>query len=276
MCEWGNPHSTYESDGRITKERLMRKIKCYTIYSIQSVDSRQNGWGRMDRKIIEKSVPFYAQIYHSLREMIFQGVFRPGERIYEAGLAREFQVSRSPVREAVRALEKEGLLVVDGKSRITVYQPTMKDVEEIYQCRMVLESLAARLTAQLASQEELKEIEHNLEQTRKQIEAKGKDAAVITLNARFHELIIQFSQNRRLQKQLLDLRSLTHFYRVINFQGEGREWQIVREHQEVFQWIKERDAKRAARAMEEHIQQDLIHLQQILRDKTGNSGEEWR
>ncbi|RAK20522.1 GntR family transcriptional regulator [Anoxybacillus vitaminiphilus] len=221
--------------------------------------------------MVEKSPPFYDQIYHSLRQMIFQGVFRPGERIYEAKLAREFNVSRSPVREAVRALEKEGLLTVDDKSRITVYQPTMKDVEEIYQCRMVLESLAARLAAQQASNEELKEIEKVLEQTQAQIEKQGKDDTVIALNVHFHDLIVQFSQNRRLQKQLQELRSLTYYYRAINFQGEGRERQILREHQHVFQLIKERDAERAAKAMAEHIHNDLLHLQQVLQGERGKT-----
>lgn len=220
----------------------------------------------MDRFAIDKPVPFYDQIYNSMKQMIVQGVFQPGERIYEAKLAREFSVSRSPVREAVRALEKEGLLVIDDKSKITVYKPSMKDVEDIYQCRMVLESLAARLTTRLSSNRELKEIETTLVQTKKLLEGEDeqKSETVISLNAKFHDLLVQYSQNKRLQKQIHDLRSLTYYFRVLNFQGENRKWTIFNEHQEVFEAIKERDEEKAGSVMTAHINNDLIHLKNII------------
>lgn len=221
----------------------------------------------MDRFSIEKPTPYYDQIYNSIKQMIIQGIFQPGDRIYEARIAREFNVSRSPVREAVRALEKEGLLMIDDKSRITVYKPTMKDVEDIYQCRMVLESLAAQLTTRFASNRELKEIESTLVHTKKHIEGdedEKKKETIILLNAKFHDLIVQFSQNKRLQKQIHDLRSLTYYFRVLNFQGENRKWFILNEHQEVFATIKERDEEKAGRVMTEHINNDLRHLKNIL------------
>lgn len=198
--------------------------------------------------------------------MIIQGVFQPGERIYEAKIAREFNVSRSPVREAVRALEKEGLLAIDDKSGITIYKPTMKDVEDIYQCRMVLESLAARLTTRLSANRELKEIEATLVQTKKHLKGEDgqKNETIIALNAKFHDLIVQFSQNKRLQKQINDLRSLTYYFRVLNFQGENRKWVILSEHQEVFEAIKERDEEKAGLVMTVHINNDLHHLRNIL------------
>jgi DNA-binding GntR family transcriptional regulator len=217
---------------------------------------------------LEKSLPYYEQIYQSIKQMIFQGVFAPGDRIYEAKIAREFNVSRSPVREAVRALERDGLLIIDNKSQIMVYKPTMKDVEEVYQCRMALESLAAQLTARMASNEELQEIENTLLETKNILEqeevwSKDKDT-VISLNSRFHDLITQYSQNKRLQKQLDDLRSLTYFYRVINFQGAKREWVIFNQHQEIFNAIRQREEDKAAKVMCEHIATDLQHLKDIL------------
>jgi DNA-binding GntR family transcriptional regulator len=215
---------------------------------------------------LEKSLPYYEQIYHSIKQMIFQGVFAPGDRIYEAKIAREFNVSRSPVREAVRALEKDGLLFIDGKSQITVYKPTMRDVEEIYQCRMALESLAAELTTRLASSHELEEIEKTLIQTKDGLEHKddqNKDI-LVSLNGRFHDLITRFSRNKRLQKQLDDLRSLTYYYRVINFQGDNRAGVIFNEHQKIFTYIKQRNEQKASSVMAEHITNDLNHLKGIL------------
>ncbi|MEB3103615.1 GntR family transcriptional regulator [Ferviditalea candida] len=223
----------------------------------------------MDQFSVEKSVPYYDQIYYSIKQMIMQGVFKPGERIYEAKMARDFKVSRSPVREAVRALEKEGLLFIDDKSRVTVYKPTLGDMEDIYQCRIILESLAAKLAARLASNRELKEIETTLVQTRKYIEEKNpqRSETIIALNSRFHDLIIQFSQNKRLQKQLYDLRSLSYYYRVLNFQGKNRDWTIFNEHKGIFEAIKERDEEKAGARMSDHVTHDMHNLIKMLDGK---------
>jgi DNA-binding GntR family transcriptional regulator len=216
---------------------------------------------------LEKSLPYYSQVYHSIKQMIFQGIFQPGERIYEAKIAREFEVSRSPVREAVRALITDGLLVIDDKSQISVYNPTMEDVEDIYQCRMVLESFAARLATQRASDEELAEIAIKLEETEQLINSQDQpkdEAKLIDLNGQFHDLIQQYSGNKRLQKQLEDLRTLAYYYRVKNFQGEHRAKVIHSEHYSIFRYMRERNEVDAAAAMEQHIQHDLAHLKKIL------------
>lgn len=204
-----------------------------------------------------------------------QGVYAPGDRIYEARIAREFNVSRSPVREAIRVLEKEGLLIIDDKSKIWVYKPTLKDVEDIYQCRMALESLAARLTTEHATEKELQQIEETLHESKNHLAegtAREKDA-LISSNGRFHDLIMLFSQNHRLQKQLNDLRSLTHYFRVINFQGEDRAKQIIDQHEQIFIHMKRRQENKAAVSMAEHIESDLRHLTQLIRHSTNNESK---
>jgi DNA-binding GntR family transcriptional regulator len=220
----------------------------------------------MDSYSVEKPVPFYDQLYHKIKKMIFDGVFKPGERIVESKLARDMNVSRSPVREAIRALEKEGLVVIDDKSRIIVYRPTVQDMEDVYQCRMALESFAVRLIIQRASDEELNLIEETLRLTQNTIEhRKGYDKdEVIGLNARFHDLIIQFSRNIRLQKQLNDLKSLSYLYRVLNFQGENRAKIILNEHWDIFHFIKQRNERKASETMITHLNHDYNHLLELL------------
>jgi len=193
-------------------------------------------------------------------------MFKPGERIVESKLARDFNVSRSPIREAIRALEKDGLIEVDEKSRIIVYTPSLKDVEDIYQCRMALESMATELTVRRATDGELSLIEETLLEARTKIEnADGYiKEEVIGLNTKFHSLLIEYSRNSRLQRQLNDLKSLLHLYRVINFQGHNREWDIYREHLDIFTAIKDRQAGQAAAAMTRHLMNDYEHLRQIL------------
>lgn len=222
----------------------------------------------MDSYSVEKPMPYYDQLYHSIKKMIFDGVFKPGERIVESRLAKEMNVSRSPIREAIRALEKEGLVVIDEKSRIIVYKPTVKDVEDIYQCRMALEALAVKVTVQKATDVEMKRIEDSLSLTKAKIkQPNGYDKdEVIRLNEEFHDLIMTFSRNNRLQKQLNDLRSLMFLYRIINFYGEGRDWTIYNEHAEIFSFMKERNEEAASEAMVRHLTADYNHLTQVLSD----------
>ncbi|MCH6264728.1 MULTISPECIES: GntR family transcriptional regulator [Neobacillus] len=220
----------------------------------------------MDSFSIEKPVRYYDQVYNTLREMIVQGDLKPGDSIYEARIARDLNISRSPVREAVRALEKEGLLAIDEKSRITVYKPTLKDIVDIYECRMVLESLAARLTTRLATAQELQNIEKTVIDSKQYLDAEGERnrQALIAENGRFHELIIKYSQNRRLKKQLRDLHSLSHYFRTLNFQGENREWIVYNEHQDILVQMKRRDEDKAAFMMNKHLETDLEHLKEIF------------
>lgn len=218
----------------------------------------------MNQFSVEKPIPYYEQFYHTIKEMIFRGDIKPGERINETQLAKDFNVSKSPVREAIRILEKEGLVIVNEKSRVIVYEPTLKDVEEIYFCRKALESFAVALTTKVATDSEILEIEQLLKETEEAINREETTDQIILLNERFHNLIIQFTKNDRLQKQLGDLRGLVRLFRILNFQGENRAEEILSQHREVFKWIKNRDEEGASKAMIWHLEMDTEHLLEVL------------
>ncbi len=96
---------------------------------------------------IARAEPLTDQVYGYLRQQILTGHIEPGSRIVESKIARELQVSRSPVREAIRLLHRDGLLVLcDGG--ITLFQPSLKDFKDLYELRFAVEPVAARLTAQ--------------------------------------------------------------------------------------------------------------------------------
>ncbi|MDN7245196.1 GntR family transcriptional regulator [Planococcus shenhongbingii] len=219
----------------------------------------------MSNFMIEKPVPYYEQFYHSIKAMIFEGKFKPGDRIVENQLAKEFNVSKSPVREAIRMLEQEGLIVTDEKSRMIVYQPTLKDVEEIYFCRKALESFAIKLMVQKATDDEVAEIENLLRETEAAIQESQDANAIISMNEAFHNLIIEYTKNDRLKKQVKDLKSLMYFFRIMNFQGENRANEILKQHSNIFVHIKNRDEEKAYQAMLEHLQMDVDHLMEVLK-----------
>ena len=218
----------------------------------------------MTQYSIEKAKPYYDQIYHKIREMILFMKLKPGERVYEARMARLFNTSRSPVREAVKALIKEGLLVSDEKSRIFVYEPTFDDIIQIYQCRMALESLAARLTAEVATTSQIKEIGTIIEETERYLSNEEENREkLILLNTEFHHLITKFSKNDLLKKQLKDINSLSYFFRVLNFKGKNRGRELFEEHKEIYECIKNRESLKASSAMMKHIENDLSHFHEI-------------
>lgn len=220
----------------------------------------------MENYKMEKSPSYYLQAYNSIKEMIFNGLLKPGDRIYESKLASDFQISRSPVREAIRSLEKDGLLLLDSKSKITVYQPTKNDIENIYECRQALESQAARLTARKASDIELEEINKILLEAQRNIDNFDDNLirTIISLNTQFHNLILSYCKNDRLQKQSKDLSILTCFYRSIDIYEHDRIMDIFNYHLEIFNYIKLRDEEKSAQTMYNHIGNDLKHLKDIL------------
>ncbi|TDL34653.1 GntR family transcriptional regulator [Jeotgalibacillus sp. S-D1] len=212
--------------------------------------------------LIEKKKSIHEQVHQLIKYRIIEGIYPPNERLFEAKIARELQVSRSPVREAIRTLENEGLLIQDKQSRIFVYQPSSSDVEQIYQCRQVMESLAVSLAAKNATD---KELDHILElvQTAEQVLSDDKEEIkqeLVNLNSLFHDAIIESSKNLRLQKQLNDLRTLTFFYRSMNMEDPKRREEIVIEHGEIAKALINRKHEEASSFMHAHIYTDMVYL----------------
>ncbi|WP_054704316.1 GntR family transcriptional regulator, partial [Bacillus sp. JCM 19041] len=189
---------------------------------------------------VSKPTPYYLQFYSQIKKMIFEGTLKQGSRINETQLAKDFGVSRSPVREAMRLLEKDGLLIADDKNGFTVYSLSVKDVEEIYKIRMALESLAVELVVDEASENDLLVIENQLAQAEDAINRKAEEETIIELNKNFHHLLVDFSNNRHLSTLLDNVNVLIYFCRVLNFRN-NRASEILSEHKSIFAEIKKGD-----------------------------------
>ncbi|PLS17491.1 GntR family transcriptional regulator [Bacillus sp. M6-12] len=220
----------------------------------------------MEQNYLKKVVPYYEQLQQTLKKRISYGDYKPGERLIEAQIAREFAISRSPVREAIRALINEGLLIMVDKSQIVVYEPSLKDVKEIYECRIALESTAVTLAAQRATDKQLSVLEQILKDTAEAIKMEDKER-IVACNVEFHECIIECSGNSRLKKLVEDLQSLTQFYRVLNIEGPNRAETILKGHTEIFRAIKNRDPEEASLKLTEHTREDLENIIKIIEQK---------
>lgn len=233
---------------------------------LKDISTKRRRKSILEEKTLQKPLPFYQQIQQTIKERIWLGVFKPGDRLYEAQLAKQFAVSRSPVREAIRGLINEGLLVMDEKSQITVYEPSADDVRDIYECRLSLESTAVALTAKRATDQQISELEKTLMETEDAIK-RGDEEEIVKCNTKFHEQIIQISGNLRLKKLVDELHSLTYYYRLINIKGEDRKDIILAGHKEIFEAIKERNPEKASQSLKTHTTQDLENLLQLIKEK---------
>ena len=188
-----------------------------------------------------------------LRSRIIDGVLEPGALLAESAAARELGVSRVPVREALFALEREGLVEFSASGRAYVKDLTPQDFEELYVLRLALEPVAARLAAP-ALREDCSRLERNIKATSKATTL----LQVTQLDLDFHEIILEASENARLLKLWHSLRSelelwLGRLHRSKQLQTRGTRAETVSSHQGVVEAFKTKSPTECERLMRQHI-----------------------
>ena len=211
-------------------------------------------WGDYVDTVV-KSLPFHLQIYDILKKKILSGEIGIGERLYENKISQELGVSRSPVREALRILEQDELVVVTPPGLI-VNPMEYKDMEEVYQCRMGVEPFAAKLAAERLSTEELKELTSLVEQA-KAYHARKQYDKVIEVNTDFHDLIVGTCGNDRLKSIIKKIQSLIILSRHAEFQCYQRNEDYLMEHEQVLEALLSRNGDEAERRLRQHIINDF-------------------
>lgn len=216
--------------------------------------------------MIHKSdyVPLRENAYELIKRMILKGYFEPGERLPESQLSKKFGVSRTPIREAIRKLAAEGLVEITPKGGTKVSKLTKKDIDEIYEIRGVLESLAAEKAASLISHEEIESLEKLLKDSEKTLLNKDMKR-MAQIDTKIHNLICKSSKNNRLS-QLIDV-LCTNITRqrelILETPGAGKE--AIAGHRKIINALKKRDKKVIIKAVHEHIMRGReILLEKIL------------
>lgn len=225
----------------------------------------------LNPEAITKAPPLYEQVYHTLRGALLEGRFEPGARLTEARLARELGVSRTPIREAVRQLQQDGLLVTDGQGRVRVPAPDLDDIRELYECRIVLETLAARRAAQNITEQDIAAMEQTLQATGEALAA-GRPLEALPHNTAFHDRLARVSANRRLAELLVEVRTHILYMRAVVIQGAEMAADVLREHYEILDCLRRRDPEAAAEAVRRHLEADLQRIIQRFADGRHRAG----
>lgn len=189
-----------------------------------------------------------------IKNAILSGVFQPGERLVETAIAEQLDVSRAPVREALAALEQEGIVTHVPRRGYFVVDFTEKDIEEVYSLRLLLETEALRRAIERASQEDLAELQSLVDDLGEAALQKSDPETIVALDMSFHESICRLADHSRLcsawsnlglQTQLLiGLTSRTHY----EHPDQPRVW-----HQRIVDAMRDKDLKQAQETLEDHL-----------------------
>ncbi len=205
---------------------------------------------------LQRPAPLYRQVYELLRQKILQGEYAPGENVRESHTAEMLRVSRTPVREALRQLEREGLLVAHGSER-AVTNPTKEEFVELYTCRAALERIVAERSARFATGSDVEVMADAIGRARA-ASAAGDHAGVISANTRFHDRMVESARMPPLRQLMDTIRGpiLVARHHVLS-DSTATETVICDEHSALLQAIRQRDAQRAQELMELHMRNDI-------------------
>lgn len=194
--------------------------------------------------------PLFALVTDKLRERILKGDYEPGERLVENKLSAELGVSRIPVREALRALASEGLVLIEPRRGASVAKLSPDIVREMVEVRATLEGLNAKLAAQRRDPALIAELEAVLQQGM-EAAAQGKADELLTLNSRFHEVLGNIAANSVLQEMMRSLRERTAvLFGPANTVRARQNWD---EHAQILQAVIAGDADLAALLAARHV-----------------------
>jgi DNA-binding GntR family transcriptional regulator len=191
-------------------------------------------------------------VYSLLRDWIIGGTLHPGERVKETTLAAELGVSRTPVRDALRRLEQDRLIVPVPGPAYEVYTPTERDLADLYIARAILEGGAAYAAAERHPTESVKAMADILEQMREAY-MQPEMVLVIDLDMRFHELMVAASDNPVLTELHNHLSTRLSHVRSLSGNISGRRVQVLQQHAAIVEALRSGSAPAAEAAARAHI-----------------------
>lgn len=208
--------------------------------------------GKLSKINLNDYKPLREVIFNSLREAIIVGELKPGVRLMEVQLAEKMGVSRTPVREAIRKLELEGLVDMIPRKGAHVADLSVKDIMDVLEVRATLDGLATALAAERITEEELKELKHVNIQFGNYVERENLQGS-IRKDVEFHEIIYRSSRNEKLIQIASNLREQVQRFRVIYLKDSGSPRDIIREHQEIIEAVQKKDSEVSRSVAQRHI-----------------------
>ncbi len=224
----------------------------------------------MDDKLkvnLNEYLPLRDVVFNTLRDAILKGELKPGERLMEKQLAERMGVSRTPIREAIRKLELEGLVSMVPRKGAEVARITEKDITDVLEIRASLEALAVKLACKKMTPDDLEVLNTSLKEFSAVVEKNQVDK-IIQKDVEFHDVIYQSTRNDKLIHILSNLREQIYRYRVEYIRNLTSYKNIVKEHKKIVQYIEEKNTKLAEQAAVEHIENQEKAVIEFIKQNT--------
>lgn len=206
----------------------------------------------MSDLLVTDNLPARELVFRKLREAILVGAFQPGERLRERELVSRMGVSRTPIREALRKLELEGLITTVPYKGPTVTMPTPDSARQLYETRAALEGQAVALFTKRADGAAVDRLRVLIKESERAL-ARRNPAGVLDANNAFHDAIASDCGNTLLQSLIMNLRDRIVLLRVESLSYPGRRSRSIAEHKAIVRLIERGDAAGARALVEEHI-----------------------
>lgn len=208
-------------------------------------------------------LPLRDVVFNTLRQAILTGELKPGERLMEIHLANKLGVSRTPIREAIRKLELEGLVTMIPRRGAEVAQITGKSLQDVLEVRRSLDALCAELACERISDEEIAALEAACKEFEEATYT--KDARVIAAaDVALHDIIIKATNNNRLVQLVNNLAEQMYRYRFEYIKDYSMHGRLVEEHRVIFEAIRKKDKVTAAAAAVTHIDNQMESIARQL------------
>ncbi len=211
-------------------------------------------------------LPLRDVVFNTLRQAILRGELKPGERLMEIQLANKLGVSRTPIREAIRKLELEGLVLMIPRRGAEVAEITEKSLRDVLEVRGALEELAVKLACQKITDEQIAEL-RAAEKEFEQALNSGDVTVYAEADVKFHDVIYHATDNQRLIQLLFNLREQMYRYRVEYLKREEAHGTLLMEHKKIIETIANRDMDAAVDAVCQHIDNQVSAVIDTIRMK---------
>jgi len=220
-------------------------------------------WSPLFQETLPGRKPLGQHVFEHLKQAIIRGDVAPGDRLVESRIAEALDISRTPVREAIHKLEREGLLRKLPRGGFAVLSLTTEDIEETFGIRCVLERYAARLATINHTEEELKPLEDKIKEFQKCLD-EGRLEELPRINTAFHNLLYGLCKSPKLIKMISDLRDQIYRFRRIILNVAAMAKISNQDHRKMLKAIRERDIERVEMLVEEHIMRGKEIVQREL------------
>ena len=211
-------------------------------------------------------LPLRDVVFNTLRDAILKGELEPGERLMEIQLAERLGVSRTPIREAIRKLELEGLVLMIPRKGAEVAKISEKSLRDVLEVRRSLEELAAELAFQRMDAEALKDLEDAQKAFIQAVES-GETMTMAEADEHFHDVIYMGTGNTRLVQILNNLREQMYRYRLEYIKDAEKRQILLVEHESILRAIRSRHVAEAKEAVRAHIDNQEITVSKNIKER---------